>query len=385
MSGPPHPISPPPGAAPPASTGVRRHHTITATSRTARAAGRNTISEEAQEQQAWNDDEVVDQEWVGAVGAVGEKGGSLHRQSSLPTRYNRAYGQGQAGNSRTMNSLSAIAGQEGEEEDWEREMRGLRNDDDVRILLTQGPRTPPLTTIQGLTTADHPQHQQVMETHSQSSSGSPLSPHFATIPSPPPGNNAGGVRRHQSLTYGAATGGPRRMAPSGLKRAGTLQTQIRAPGQAPQTPSPTNADEEFVGESTTGHEDESYFNSRQGSGQQGQYPTSPIGRSPWSTPSNEWRTPGGSHVGSNNNSNVAIDDVQRALSSLDINNQQNPAYQGNYPGGQSAHPPRFNPSHPPPQHAPGMRTPNGGNGSHGSGRKLQLVTDLDERKANMSG
>ena len=30
-----------------------------------------------------------------------------------------------------MNSLTAIAGQEGEEEEWEAEMRGLRNDDEV--------------------------------------------------------------------------------------------------------------------------------------------------------------------------------------------------------------------------------------------------------------
>lgn len=87
---PPHPISPPPGHAvtETQSTGVRRHHTITAASRTARTATRAPISEESQEQQTLND-EVVDQEWVNPVGAVGEKGGSLHRQNSLPARYNR--------------------------------------------------------------------------------------------------------------------------------------------------------------------------------------------------------------------------------------------------------------------------------------------------------
>ena len=39
----------------------------------------------------------------------------------------------QPGNStpRTMNSLSAIAGHEGDEEDWEREMRGLQNEEEV--------------------------------------------------------------------------------------------------------------------------------------------------------------------------------------------------------------------------------------------------------------
>ena len=35
----------------------------------------------------------------------------------------------------TVNSLSAIAGHEGDEEDWEKEMRGLRNEDEVNIYL----------------------------------------------------------------------------------------------------------------------------------------------------------------------------------------------------------------------------------------------------------
>jgi len=73
----------------PTTGAVRRHHTISSQSRSARASAREVISEETQEQQAiWNDDEVVDQDWVGGVGAVGEKT-SLHRQSSLPTRYHR--------------------------------------------------------------------------------------------------------------------------------------------------------------------------------------------------------------------------------------------------------------------------------------------------------
>jgi YTH domain-containing family protein len=87
----PHPISPPPGlvGSEPQSSAVRRHHTITAASRSARAAARATISEESQEQQTWDDEGVVDPEQVRSVGAVGEKGGSLHRQASLPARYNR--------------------------------------------------------------------------------------------------------------------------------------------------------------------------------------------------------------------------------------------------------------------------------------------------------
>jgi len=90
---PPHNISPPPGLVGPEqqSTGVRRVHTITAASRSARAAARVSISEETQDQQTWDDEEVVDPERVRSVGAVGEPKGSasLHRQASLPARYNR--------------------------------------------------------------------------------------------------------------------------------------------------------------------------------------------------------------------------------------------------------------------------------------------------------
>lgn len=64
---------------------VRRHHTIAAASRAAHSGSRLL----AEEQQTFHEDEVVDQEWVGGVGAVGEKSSSLHRQSSLPTRYSR--------------------------------------------------------------------------------------------------------------------------------------------------------------------------------------------------------------------------------------------------------------------------------------------------------
>jgi hypothetical protein len=90
---PPQNISPPPGlvGAEQQLTGVRRVHTITAASRSARAAARVSISEETQDQQTWDDEEVVDPERVRSVGAVGEPKGSssLHRQASLPARYNR--------------------------------------------------------------------------------------------------------------------------------------------------------------------------------------------------------------------------------------------------------------------------------------------------------
>lgn len=97
------------------------------------------------------------------------------------------------------------------------------------------------------------------------------------------------------------------------------------------------------------------------------YPTSPIGRqSPWATGSNsgpsEWRS---GVPPSNQNVNSAIDDVQRALSALEVasNSQQvQPPFYNPYGGGgggggamtgQSVHPPRFNPTHPPPLQPPG--------------------------------
>lgn len=86
-----NPISPPPGSANSANAGgVRRHHTISASSRTARPTSKIALNEldDPQAEQLWNDDEPVDQDWVGGIGAVGEKS-SLHRQASLPTRYHR--------------------------------------------------------------------------------------------------------------------------------------------------------------------------------------------------------------------------------------------------------------------------------------------------------
>ncbi|OAX39370.1 YTH-domain-containing protein [Rhizopogon vinicolor AM-OR11-026] len=366
-----HPISPPPvPASPPSSGGVRRHHTISASSRTARAGARATISEEtqAQEQQLWNDDEPVDEDWVGGVGAVGEKT-SLHRQHSLPTKYNRAFrGQKssrQTGNltPRTMNSLSAIAGHEGDEEDWESEMRGFQNEDE-----------------HDMSNSETAQHQQVIDAQSQSSTGnpSPLSPQYSTsqVPSPPPAGS--GVRRHQSLTYGAQSG-VRQMTSPGLKRAGTLQGGGRHPPPG-HSPSPPHGEEEYIEEQelVNPHEDDPYFDPSpvqqlQGSGQ---YPTSPMGRSsPWSTGTGEWRTAGGSFtpVGAGN-----PEDLARALSNLDINHN---IYVGNtgYQGGQSSHPPRFQPTHPPPVLSPGMRPGNMQGANTGSSRKLQLNTDMDGR------
>lgn len=232
------------------------------------------------------------------------------------------------------------------------------------------------------------------------SNNSPLSPHFAApphIPSPPPASSGAGVRRHVSLTYGAAVGGPRKIASSGLKRSGTLQAPM--PNHSSQTPTPPDntvaADDEeyeYDAEDPGAYEDEYY--------KQQQYPTSPVGRSsPW-TQGNDWRTSTGQGFSGGNGSNATIDDVQRALSTLELASNNNNNYnmamyhqqQQGYPvGGQSVHPPRFNPSHPPPAQAPGIRggnnggNGNGGNGNGNGGRKLQLVTDFEGRKTPSGG
>ncbi|KAK7038148.1 YTH domain-containing protein [Favolaschia claudopus] len=321
------------------TTGVRRHHTISASSRTARAAA-HSISEETP--QDWNnEDEVVDEDWVGGVGAVGEKSG-LHRQSSLPTRYHRAFQPQASGLSRsgsltpnTKNSLTAIAGHEGDEDDWE-------GDIDAYAAEEQAPE-------------------------GDLDPNSPVAPHGG--PSPPPGDP--GVRRHVSLTYGAAARQAQKVPVTNLRRSGTLQTPMPAHGAAPSEPA-AEEDEEYNYQDDPGaYDDQEYYG-----------PASPIGRpSPWSNNggggSGDWRAPGGN-----------IDDVQRALSSLDIGGG-GAAYVNNNMGGQSVHPPRFNPTHPP----PGMRGNNNGGGGGNNGSKgngygnghhtsslLQLVTDFDGRK-----
>lgn len=188
--------------------------------------------------------------------------------------------------------------------------------------------------MQHLSTSDHG-HQAVDQS---SSSASPLSPHFAggipEVPSPPPASGAAGVRRHQSLNYPNA-GGVRRLG-SNLKRAGTLQAPpIKGAPQGAsysgaQSPSPTNAEEEYEDESVRAEEDASYFAM---TGQQGQSygPTSPIGRSsPWSTPGADWRTNLG--YGSNANFGGTVDDVTRALSALELNQQYANANASGYQG-----------------------------------------------------
>lgn len=219
------------------------------------------------------------------------------------------------------------------------------------------------------------------------SNPSPLSPHFGAIPSPPPAG-AAGVRRHVSLTYGAGAGGPRKIA-SQLKRSGTLQAPHphgitpTPPGSqlsGHNTPSPPNAEEEEYGFDPYEYVDEyAASGGYEGDYPQGQYanPASPIGRSsPWNNTNtaqtNDWR--GVSTGGS-------VDDVQRALSTLELSSQGYTNNNGaSYQGGQAAQPPRFNNAQ---QQASVPRNGTDGNNNNtprNNGGKLQLVTDFDGRK-----
>lgn len=235
-------------------------------------------------------------------------------------------------------------------------------------------------------TSEQAPHQQVVD-QSSAANPSPLSPHFSTahVPSPPPASS--GVRRHQSLTYGAH----RQMPSSGLKRAGTLQqTGSRHTTTVGTTPSPPDPEEEEYSEErdlVNPYDDESYFtprspppNQQQYASQgQAQYPTSPVGRaSPWGASAGTgWRTPGGTFSGP---AVASVDDVARALSTMELNNA-NQLYSNSAPfqGGQSAHPPRFNPAQPPPLSPANMRQ-NTVQSGNGTSRKLQLNTDLEGRR-----
>ncbi|KAJ3567202.1 hypothetical protein NP233_g6519 [Leucocoprinus birnbaumii] len=345
MSSQNYPIPPVPPS-PPSSGGVRRHHTITAASRSARNAAKESISEETPDQSSsiWTDDGPVDQEWVGGIGAVGEKT-SLHRQASLPTRYNRAFHGSRSGTMtpKTVNSLAAIAGHEGDEEPW----NVSYDADEVPYFSFSLP-----TSVKQLTVYQ-PSPQDPSDSHSQSST----SPHSAST-SPPPGAN---VRRHQSLT--AAAGATRKIS-SGLRRSGTLQATMPQHHQSNTPPEAQQPEEEYSPEAEDQGAYDDYYNQTQQN-----YPTSPVGRqSPWQTGSNggqnnEWRNNSGFSQLSNQNTNSAIDDVQRALSALEIASNTgaqaaaqyyNAAYGNLAVGtGQSVHPPRFNPTHPPPLQPPG--------------------------------
>ena len=204
------------------------------------------------------------------------------------------------------------------------------------------------------------------------SAGAPLSPRFSNATHEPLPSVGSGVRRHVSLTYGAAAAGSRK---GGLKRSGTLQAPSHSQNTTPPEPVEQEQEEEYnYGTEEAGNYEDDYFPRQQ-------YPASPpVGRaSPW-TPSNEWRSSGYPSAG------TSIDDVQRALSTLELSNNQNmghnyhPGGQSVHPGGQSVHPPRFNPPYPPPLHVMGSRHVNNGSNSSGNG-KNPLMTEYDGQQA----
>ena len=197
-------------------------------------------------------------------------------------------------------------------------------------------------------------YQHVVDSQSGSSQGhSPLSPSFpANATSPPPAEV--NVRRNQSLTYGATAGNVRRSAVN-LRRSGTLQAHMERPHAASSAspPSPLDNEEDFQDEVPLTEEEVEYLLHRQQQQQQqqqsqqqqnaygqtqGNYtPTSSMGRSsPWSISNNanEWK------YGGNNNGSSALDDVQRAMSALELSGANLSQQHQNFAS--QARPPRLN-------------------------------------------
>lgn len=186
---------------------------------------------------------------------------------------------------------------------------------------------------------------------------------------------------------------------TGLKRSGTLQATLPPHSQNSTPPDTSEQPEEdeyvFEAEDTSVYEDE-YYQPQQHQ----QFSNSSIGRSsPWS-PGNEWKQ---AYTSGNSGGNAAIDDVQRALSALELASNQSAVpnmQQGGYGGyqhtGQSNHPPRFNPQQgTQPQHqSAGLRGNNGNGGnsgynqgnnnSAGNGHRAQTGNDFDGRKTPVS-
>ena len=199
------------------------------------------------------------------------------------------------------------------------------------------------------------------------------------------------MRRHQSLTYGATHSGA-----TGVKRSGTLAgvkprrnntiglgSDANQGSGVPESPSPPEVEENFVEEDV---EEEEYFQQQMSATSQTQAPSySSSGRSPWSTPSRDWR--GANSAGDTNNAaynanggSSAMDDVQRALSALELSSGASPRgtpqlMQVNNVSG-PGQPPRFSG-----QLSPGLRGP------VGSGLRtvdLRLVTDFNAQVAASS-
>ena len=232
-------------------------------------------------------------------------------------------------------------------------------------------------------------HQQIVDSSGQSqASQSPLSPVFApaNVPSPPPASSGAGVRRHQSLTYGAPHSGA-----AGVKRSGTLAgikprrnntiglgSDVTPGSAGPETPSPPEVEENFEEDL----EEEEYYQQPMSGTQQLQasgYTGSPIGKSPWNTPGREWRGANNQAFGGMNGVPSTMDDVQRALSALELSSSgASPRgtpqlMQVNNPAQGQVQPPRFTN-----QPSPGLRGPNNG-GSGLRSADLRLVTDFNSQ------
>ena len=269
-------------------------------------------------------------------------------------------------------------------------MKGLRDDDVVRC-------DPPCyrahfslsVTQHLLAPADLPQ---AMD--SQSSGQSPLSPHFnapSHLPSPPA---ASGVRRHQSLTYGTAVSGPRQMPTTSLRRRGTHQgqsKQLQSQPAQPHSPTPPDAEEDDNPEDGYDDYDEAYYNlppaSQPVQPVQAQYQTSPrVPPSLWGPNANagEWRIA----PGSDGFNNTAIDDVNRALEKLEINQTQPYPSRSpmNFSNAQSSHPPRFNADQGSPNPMTDFRSANGnGHSIAGGNSRSRQLPELEGRKTPSGG
>ena len=142
-----------------------------------------------------------------------------------------------------------------------------------------------------------------------------------------------------------------------LRRSGTLQAQMERPHAASNAspPSPVDNEEDFNDEERFNNEEYQYALLQQQQQQQsalkqaaGHYtPGNDVGRhSPWSMGANansNWGYGAGISAGSTTDSQSSLDDVQRALSSLEISNTglvQGQSFNGN--GNQGFLPPRLN-------------------------------------------
>lgn len=179
----------------------------------------------------------------------------------------------------------------------------------------------------------------------------PFTTNPPTVPSPPPA--ASGVRRHVSLTYGAAVRGQHKNS-AGLKRSGTLQATAT---HAQQSPSPPEYAEQPESENVADYPEDisTYQDECIRPQQQQHYHSNTTLNTSWPS-GNDWRP------GYGGNGGTAIDDVQRALSALEISSNQSSfiASQNTYGQYQvnqgTVQPPRFNPVQ---QQTTGPRAGNG--------------------------